>query len=481
MNMDTSGRPKGAAATAELVLSGLDYSTSMAELDAAAKDWWPISGKWTEEEAAVHRPIAVVWARSEDDLVKAVKAASSSKLPVIARGAGSGVVGGVIGNGGHLSLDLSRMKRVVRVGEDRREVVVEPGKLAGELEEELNAKGLTLGHYPQSLYLASVGGLVATRSSGTFSNKYGGIENLVTGLRVVMADGSTTEFRSVPRSATGPYLLPMFIGSEGALGIISQVTLRVFPLPETREFGGFTFRTFSSAVEAVKECYRRHAVPAVLRIYDEIEAQSLYRRVGIEEDLPLLIVGHDGASAIVEAERKVMREVAEQHGGRWIGNAIGDAWEKHRFHAQWLVDGNDGPGKMADAIEIAAAWPDIVPLFDEVKEKVSSLCTVLMAHMSHFYSTGGAIYFIFTVEDTSSEAARARYAKIWEDILRITLKHGGAISHHHGVGSIRADLLAEDLGSAHRLLQVVKTALDPAGILNPGKLGLVSRQTGTEA
>lgn len=480
MNTNMSERPQDAVATMELALSDLDYSTARGELDAAAKDWWPISGKWSEEEATLHRPVAVVRARSEDEIVTTLKAASTSQFPVIARGAGSGVVGGVIGDGGHVSLDLSAMKRVITVDVERREVVVEAGKLAGELEEELNAKGLTLGHYPQSLYLASVGGLVATRSSGTFSNKYGGIEDLLTGLRVVMADGSTTEFRSVPRSATGPCLLPMFIGSEGTLGVISQVTLRVFPMPETRTFGGFTFPSFASAVDAVNECYRRHVVPAVLRIYDEIEAQGLYGRVGMKQDLPLLIVGHDGASAIVEAERKLMLEVAEAHGGKWVGNEIGEAWEKHRFHAQWLIDGNDGPSKMADAIEIAAAWPDIMPLFDEVKEKASSLCTVLMAHMSHFYSTGGAIYFIFTVEDASGEAARTRYSRIWDDILRITLKHNGSISHHHGVGTIRADRLAEDLGSAHQLLQTVKTALDPAGMLNPGKLGLAARQTGSE-
>lgn len=469
---DSSGRPLDGGATVELVLKGLDHSTQTPELDAAAKDWWPIAGKWTDEEAKSHRPGVVVRVKSEEDVMQVLREADAKGISVVPRGAGSGVVGGVVGNGRHLSLDLSSMNRVLEVDPERCEVVVEPGKLAGELEEELNRSGLTLGHYPQSLHLASIGGLVATRSSGTFSNKYGGIEDLVVGLRVVMPDGSLSDFRSVPRSATGPHLMPIFVGSEGTLGVITRITLRVFQQAEARVFGGYTFPSFADAVRAVKQCYSRHVIPAVLRIYDETEASNLYKRVGDDPGLPLLIVGHDGARSIVDAESMLIGEIAEAFGGKWIGNEIGDAWEAHRFHAQWLIDGNDGPGKMADAIEIAASWPDVMPIFEEVKSVVSQHCTVLMAHMSHFYSTGGAIYFIFTIEDASPESARKRYLEVWKEVMRITLEKGGSISHHHGIGSARSAFLPEELGSVHKLLQAIKNALDPNGMLNPGKLGL---------
>lgn len=476
-----SGRSEDGYATAKLVLKGLDHSTEHAELDAAAKDWWPVAGMWTSEESEHHRPLVVVRATTEGDVVKALAEARTRGLVVVARGAGSGVVGGVVGNGGHMSLDLSRMNNVVKIDPDRREVVVEPGKLAGELETELNEIGLTLGHYPQSLYLASVGGLVATRSSGTFSNKYGGIEDLVVGMRVVLANGAISEFRSVPRSATGPHAMPIFVGSEGTLGVISQVTLRLFSVPEARQFGGFTFPTFEEAVLATKECFRRHVVPAVARIYDEIEAKNLYARVGEDLGLPLLIVGHDGVEQIVSAEGQLVRAIAEKFNGKWIGHEIGEAWEGHRFNAQWLTDGNNGPGKMADAIEIAAAWPDIMPIFDEVKETLAKECSQLMAHMSHFYSTGGAIYFIFTIDEDSAEAALERYLKVWDGVLEITLKNGGSISHHHGVGRMRSPYLTREMGTAHNVLEALKRALDPDCLLNPGNLGLKPTAQGESA
>lgn len=475
MVAELEARNIGAGVAVEQAFDGLDIVLDDAARDAAAKDWWPVAGKWTSEEAVTHRPLAVLRPKTEADVVSAVLAAARHGFALVARGAGSGVVGAVVGEANHVSLDLADLSTTVELDEERFLVTVDAGKLAGDLEQELNAQGYTLGHYPQSLHLASIGGLVATRSCGTFSNKYGGIENLVSGLRVVLADGSVIAFRPTPRSATGPYLLPLFIGSEGSLGIVTQVTLQVFPLAE-RHFGGYKFPTLDAAVRAVRESFARHVVPAVLRIYDDVEAQNLYKLVGRTETWPLLIVGHDGPAEITQAESKLFSEIAAQAGAQWLGPEIGDAWEQHRFNADWLVKGNTGPGRMADAIEVSAAWPDIMPLYEEVRATVADDCSLFMGHMSHFYSSGGALYIIFAIEAETNDIARERYTRIWEETLRIAVKHGGSISHHHGVGKIRSGALAGDLGSAHQLLRVIKAALDPENLLNPGKLGIDDTQ-----
>lgn len=475
MATELEPRSVGTGMAVEQVFDGLTIVLDEASRDAAAKDWWPVAGKWTSEETVMHRPLAVLRPKNEADVVAAVLAAAEHGFALVARGAGSGVVGAVVGEANHVSLDLADLNKTVDLDEERFLVTVDAGKLAGELEQELNAQGYTLGHYPQSLYLASVGGLVATRSCGTFSNKYGGIENLVLGLRVVLADGSVIVFRPTPRSATGPYLLPLFIGSEGSLGIITQATLRVFPLTE-RHFGGYKFPSLDAAVRAVREGFARHVVPAVLRIYDDVEAQNLYKHVGLTETSPLLIVGYDGPAEITQAESRLFSEIAVRAGAEWLGPEIGHAWEQHRFNADWLVKGNTGPGCMADAIEVSAAWPDIMPIYDEVRATVAGDCSLFMGHMSHFYSSGGALYIIFAIEAETSDVARERYTRIWEETLRITLKHGGSISHHHGVGKIRSGALAGDLGSAHQLLSTIKAALDPASLLNPGKLGIDETQ-----
>ena len=455
----------------------LDLVTQQDDLDRLAKDWWPVAGKWTERERVAHRPLCAVHPRHHDQVAVAVRVAGEIGLAVIACGARSGVVGGIVSRGGAMAIDMTGCDELIEFDQDRRFVTAGAGHSAGDLEQKLNAQGFTLGHYPQSLHLASIGGLVATRSSGTFSNKYGGIEQLVVGLKAVMSDGETVAVKPTPRSATGPSLLSLFIGSEGSLGVITEVTLRAFPLPESRVFAGYAFDELDSAMAAVAQSFAQHVVPAVIRVYDEIEARGLFAKAGIESrNQCLIITGHDGARNLVETECNLFARIAMENSGQALGPDIGDAWEAHRYNADWLINGNQGPGNMADAIEIAAHWPDIVPIYREVRNAVADQCTLFMGHMSHFYSTGGCLYLIFTVKDDTPQGAVRRYWTIWDTAMEITLKHRGSISHHHGIGTVRAGRLAQELGSAHGLLRVVKSAIDPANRLNPGKFGLSADQ-----
>lgn len=446
--------------------------TDEATLRAASVDRWPIIAKWAEEELLARRPLAVARPRSTAEVAAVVTVARDHSVAIVPRGGGSGVTGAAVPDTRSIVLDLTGMNAVIDFSEEDAIVSAHAGLLAGDLETWLNARGYTLGHYPQSLALASLGGLVATGSSGTFSSKYGGIEDLVLGMEVVMSDGNVVRHSVTPRAAVGPQLWRMHIGAEGALGIITEVTLKVFATPERRHFLGYTFPTVSDGLAAVRSGYRRHLVPAVLRLYDEIEARGLYQRVGLEEARPLLIVGHEGVSEVVDAVATSFDTVALAHGGKPLGSEIGAAWERHRYDASWLERGNAGPASIADAIEISGQWSMLEPLFDEITARLRPLTSAVMSHFSHFYTSGGSIYFIVAIEGTSPADARSRYQAVWNAAMESTLRHGGAISHHHGVGLVRDGWVERYLGDAFTVWSRVKDSLDPQRTLVPGKLGL---------
>lgn len=447
-------------------------STQPDALRAHSKDAWPLAAKWSDDEARAHLPACVVQPADAAQVSEAVRIAVAHGRAVVPYGAGSGVTGAAVPAAGAVVVDLRAMNAIVALDEANLMVTVGPGVIGGELELWLNARGYTLGHYPQSLHLASLGGLVSTRSTGTFSSKYGGIEDLLLGLDAVLPDGETVSFRPVPRAATGPNLAQLFVGAEGAFGLVTQVSVRVFPKAERLALAGYAFPDLESATRALREAYGRHIRAAVLRLYDAIEAEGLYRRVGDNLGKPLLITGHEGVSEIVEAERNVLAEIAVRHGATPLGEAIGLAWEAHRFDASWLTIGNEGPTRMADAIEVAASWDALVPLYETLIETVGPLCAKAMGHYSHFYTTGACLYFIFFVEGADAAQTRARYGEVWSQVMDKVLAAGGTIGHHHGVGLARASHLRAELGSGYALLERVKHAIDPAGLMNPGKFGL---------
>lgn len=451
-------------------------SIKNADLEAHTKDTWPLAAKWTTQEAETHLPSCVVRPTNSEMVAIALKIAVKHACPVVPFGAGSGVTGAAVPQSGAIVIDLREMKEIVNFDPDNLMVTVEPGVMGGVLEQWLSNKGFTLGHYPQSLHLASVGGLVSTRSTGTFSSKYGGIEDLILGLEAVLPDGEVVKFRATPRSATGPNLVSLFVGAEGLFGIVTQITLRIFPIAEVRSLLGYTFPDLASGLKALRECFGRHLRPAVLRLYDANEATGLYGRVGLALDKPLLIVGHEGEKRVAKAEQDAFSEIATAFGAESLGAEIGNAWEAHRFDASWLDKGNGGPHLMADAIEVGVSWTGLNALYEQVMKEIQPLCAKVMGHYSHFYSTGGCIYFIFFVEGSDTLSVKEKYQAVWNTTMKCVLAMGGTVSHHHGIGLIRSEYMRAELGTGFHLLERLKQAIDPQNIMNPGKFGFSDKK-----
>lgn len=433
------------------------------------RDAWPLLAKVTPADRSIRR----IRPTSTEEVREIVLRASANGDVVVVAGGHSGVCGALVASRCDVLLDMTGLDRVIEFDELNRTITVEAGIFGGALERKLAERGYTCGHYPQSLEISTVGGWLATRGIGTFSNKYGGIENLVVGCEVVLADGGTLILGGAPRSAAGPRLLELFLGSEGAFGVITKVTLRVFPKAKSLLFGGYAFPTLESGIDAIRELFGEHTVPALLRLYDPAESLHLYAKAGVPGTEPLLITGHEGAPQIVEAEQAFTKDLLLDRGARYLGPQIAEIWNEGRYRAEWLERGNARADQIADSIEVSVSWSNLMPLYERVMSKIAPKTTWSMAHLSHFYSTGSMFYFIFGIDDADSESLIARYNWVWKTVQEQALEFGGTCTHHHGVGIVRRDFFRRELGEIGvRTLRGIKHALDPYGTLNPAALGL---------
>lgn len=431
-------------------------------------DWWSLA-RLRRLRGRLVPPLCVVFPETVEHVCSVLRYASGAKVPVVPFGGGSGVCGGVLPDAGSVVLDLRRgMGRFLDLDEISLVARVQAGLLGSELEAELNERGYTCGHFPQSIALSTVGGWVATRASGQFSTRYGSIEDRLVALEVVLPSGQVLATRRAPRSSTGPDLRNLFLGSEGTLGVVTEVTLGVFPLPACRAGTSFLFSDMQSGLEAIREILRAGWRPPVLRLYDRDETARHFPESG---QGCLLLVLSEGPGELVQAEVSASREAASRRGA--VEKGFGPV-------ERWLAERNNVPGFetflekgfVLDTIEVAALWDRVSDLYHRVTASLRAVPGVVVAsgHSSHSYTTGTCLYFTFAARPESPEGAEALYERCWSAAMRAALDCGGTISHHHGIGRVRRAWLREELGVGTTVLSRLKDALDPAGILNPGVL-----------
>ncbi|MFV8752026.1 FAD-binding oxidoreductase [Nannocystaceae bacterium ST9] len=441
-------------------------------LEQMGSDTWPLRLVQGVLGRASSRPLALVRPNCVAELAAALRVLAGRRVAVVPRGGGSGVVGGAAAPSDAVVLDLAGLDRILALEEDDLMVRVEAGVGLGRLEAWLGERGYTTGHYPQSIDLAQVGGLVATRSSGQFSSKYGSIEAIVAGLEVVLASGEIVRMSAVPRRAVGPDLRQLWIGSEGAFGVISEVTLKIVPRPAERCMQAFALPSFGQGLEGVRQVMRVGWHPAVVRLYDAVEAARAFPEL-VEPGQAILLLLCEGAPTQASTELAAIERLLAGLGARPLGSDPVEAWLTHRndvTHYERYVQA----GTLIDTIEVAASWRAIARIHDEVCTRVPRQVDelrMISAHSSHAYPQGTNLYFSFAAQPPRDPvAAELIHRQVWSAVMDITLREGGTIAHHHGVGRMRVPWVAADLGSAHGLLVALKQALDPSGIMNPGVL-----------
>ncbi len=461
----------------QLAHTGAEVLTDDASRADAARDWWPIAIGWAAEGAVPQRPAVVVRPHNATEVAQVLAACNESVVALTPMAGRSGVCGGSIPVHGGVSLDLTAIAGLVNIDETSLTADVAAGTFGPDLEAALGAigDGYTLGHWPQSMDLSTVGGWLACRGAGQYSTRYGKIEDMVLGLEVVLADGRIihTEGHG-PRAATGPNLTQLFVGSEGTLGVITEARLRIHPLPSAQERRAFGFASFGAGLEACRKILRRGATPAVLRLYDQTESARNFEAA----ETNVLVVLDETDPALLAATMSVVDdECGTASGAQRLDDALVERWLGHRNDVSALAPLWRG-GIVVDTAEIAGPWSVLPALFDEVIASLSALegTVVASAHQSHAYSDGACLYFTFAGRGPQGDDAwrEQYYRTAWATVTNATMAHGAAISHHHGIGLNRSRFMAEALGSSFAVLRGLKKSFDPVGILNPGKLGLAS-------
>jgi alkyldihydroxyacetonephosphate synthase len=440
-------------------------------------------------------PDAVVLPASAAEVAAVLRVCVEHRLAVVPFGGGTSVVGGV-GAGSTplpaIALDLRRLNRVVAVDPVSRTATLEAGLRGPEIELALRPHGLTLGHYPQSHQQATLGGYVATRSAGQASTGYGRIDDNVLGVTVVTPRGELVLGGRAPASAAGPRLLDVIVGSEGTLGVITQATLRVAPLPTAKRHAAWLFPSFAAGADALRrlaqETGHGHG-PTVCRLSDEEETrvnltlagtsgQRLLRYAALRGNATpaLLVLVWEGTDARqVTHDRRTATRLLARVGGRRLPKQVAQAWERGRFAGPYLRDELMDHDVLVETLETATTWANLERLHAEASGairgslEVDGRRAIVVCHISHVYSSGASLYYTFISRAAADPIAQWRAVKAAASDAIIAT--GGTITHHHAVGTDHRGHLADEIGGIGvGILRAIKAELDPTGILNPGKL-----------
>lgn len=441
-----------------------------ATVSEASRDWWPLAMIWALNGEVGVLASAVVRPANAREVCAVLAICNEARIPVTPAAGRSGVTGASVPLHGGVVLDLTAMSGITNVDAESLILDVLPGTFGTWLEDELRAKhGTTLGHWPQSIDLSTVGGWIACRGAGQMSTRYGKIEDMVVGLDITLADGTTISTGGSPRAAVGPDLTQIFVGSEGTLGVITGARLRLHPAPASERRAAYAFPSFAAGNDACRKIVQRGATPAVLRLYDATESDRSFKT---GPDRNVLLVMDEGDPLIIDATAALVTDVctdAEQ-----LDVELVEQWMGHRNDVSAL-ESLIRRDFVVDTMEISAPWSRCVQIYNTASAAIRDVAGTLVvsAHQSHSYTDGACLYFTFAAQPGSdSESKSTYYEAAWDAGTRAVLANGGSLSHHHGVGLNRSRFVHEALGGGMEVFSGIKQVLDPNGILNPGKFGL---------
>nr|WP_165796422.1 FAD-binding oxidoreductase [Mycobacterium ahvazicum] len=433
--------------------------------------------------AAQDAPDAILLPADDDAVRKILRYCSEHGIAVVPFGGGTSVVGGLDPIRGDftavISLDLRRFNELISLDEESGQAVLGAGLTGPDAERLLGERGFSLGHFPQSFQFATIGGFAATRSSGQGSAGYGRFNDMVRGLRVITPAG-TLDLGRGPESAAGPDLRQLLIGSEGTLGVITQVRLRVHPVPEAVAYEAWSFPDFATGAAALRAVTQNATGPTVIRLSDEAETGvNLATTDSIGENQItggcLGITVFEGTKEHVESRHAETRQLLAEKGGTSLGEGPAQAWERGRFGAPYLRDSLLAAGALCETLETATDWSNIPVLKAAVTEALTTALAetgtpaLVMCHISHVYPTGASLYFTVVAGQRGNPIEQWQAAK--KAASDAIIAAGGTITHHHAVGADHRPWMRDEVGELGvRVLRAVKATLDPAGILNPGKL-----------
>ncbi|MFF3448671.1 FAD-binding oxidoreductase [Streptomyces sp. NPDC002667] len=427
-------------------------------------------------------PAAVVLPSTHDEVLAVLRVCAEHGLAVVPFGGGTSVVGGLAPErSAFVALDLRRMNALVAIDPVSRTATLQPGLRAPDAEALLAEYGFTLGHFPQSYEWATIGGFAAARSSGQASAGYGRFDEMVLGLTLATPQGTLDTGRA-PRSAAGPDLRQLILGSEGAFGVITSVTVRIRPLPQVRVYEGWRFASFEEGATALRRLAQDGPRPTVLRLSDETETfvgLAQPDAIGSAEATAsagcTAIAGYEGTEEETARRREEAAAVLRAAGGTYLGAEPGERWAHGRYSAPYLRDSLLDAGAFAETLETATFWSRVPELYSAVRTALTGTLTaagtppLVMCHISHVYENGASLYF--TVVSAQGEDPVAHWAPAKEAANEAVLNAGGTISHHHGVGTDHRDGYLREAGPLGiEALLAVKRRLDPDGVLNPGIL-----------
>ena len=427
-------------------------------------------------------PVAIVFVESTQEISQVLRYCNEHRINVIPR-AGASSAEGLLETWveGSVVVDCTRMNKLLELDTYNMMATVQCGYPLEELERQANQHKLTTGHSPQSRPLAMMGGLVATRSIGQFSTYYGGIEDMVCGLEAVMADGRIVRIRNVPRRSAGPDLRHLFLGSEGGIGFITEVTVKLFPYyPEHMWMGGYIVDNIDVGFAAIRDVMVEGYKPAVIRLYDKSDMDHNFGSVKLKEQEAFMFFTAEGPQEISQGTGAGIDRIARRHGARYIGTQAVEHWMEHRNDLCKTVGAEETDRRHRETqvfyatLEISASWSDIVKIYRDVMVnvpgKIENL-VMLGGHVSHSYINGTNIYFVYQLKmnapETSEQEQMALIRAICDEVIKYPT---GGVVHHHGMGKQRVCYARQEHGSSYCLMEELKRTFDPNQILNRGVL-----------